>query len=311
MADRVQPDTQEPADGERLPRQQHPPAQNPPEPHSPEQQPSSIQTDPAPAQYKADFGADFPDGHEIIPTSGKNLLCGFGAVINTMEAMHPSVPRPALEDLMKVFASQEFVEYATDFNLGNTDNFFIEQVAAVLYFWGMTYHDLNLRIGYVVESQQPRLISYPDDSDDKPPTFVWLHHDNVNHFSGMRPKNTVPPTSPPPPSSPPAGGGGGQENGAMSTKATTRQQSDASLVTKTPSDSRHIVINSLAPFAKEGSDHQAFCREMGIAPQDLEKKYRKFWRFSRRDRECEIRAIHGQSYYQMKKAHEYHKYQYW
>jgi len=129
----------------------------------------------------------FPNGHDIIPTSGEGLLCGFRAVINTMEALYPCVPRPTVDDLLTVFHSPEFVEWAEPFGLDNPNNFTADQVGAVLRLWGI-YNSLSLRLGYVVGEEAFLL---PHDGDA---IIVWIHNDNgeaswgVGHWSGMMPK---------------------------------------------------------------------------------------------------------------------------
>ena len=67
----------------------------------------------------------------------------------------------------------------------------IDQVGAVLYFWGRE-NKLNLRIGYVVEGKVPQLLPHPTED---PAVIVWIHNNNkgnertgaLGHFSGMRP----------------------------------------------------------------------------------------------------------------------------
>ncbi len=66
----------------------------------------------------------------------------------------------------------------------------IDQVGAVLYFWGLGL-DLNLRIGYVIEGEAPQLLPHPN---EELASIVWIHNDDqgneltgsLGHFSGMK-----------------------------------------------------------------------------------------------------------------------------
>ena len=145
---------------------------------------------------------DFPNGFENIPTSGEGCLCGLRAVINTMTAMYPSLPRPTVKDLQDVLDSSEYAENAAAFGLTNTDNFHVDQIGAALHFWGTTYHGLNLQLGYIPKGQNPQLIPHPNED---PTIVIWISNDNaqlledqfienqtpiptiLNHFSGVKP----------------------------------------------------------------------------------------------------------------------------
>ncbi|ERF71581.1 hypothetical protein EPUS_00570 [Endocarpon pusillum Z07020] len=145
---------------------------------------------------------DFPKGFEIIPTSGEGYMCGFGAVINTMTAMHPSLPRPTVKDLQNVLNSSAYVESTAEFGLTNTDNFHVDQIGAALYFWGTIHHGLNLQLGYIPSGQIPQLVPHPNED---PTIVIWISNDNaqlledqlpedqtlmptiLNHFSGVKP----------------------------------------------------------------------------------------------------------------------------
>lgn len=133
----------------------------------------------------------FPHGFRIIPTPGDDLLCGFFAVIRSMAAMHPSLVRPSIPALQRVLHSPAYIEHATAFGLTNDSYFSVDQVGAVLFFWGREY-GLNLRIGYAVgEGQIPYLLPHPDEFLANVVT-VWIHNDGqgdvggLGHFSGIR-----------------------------------------------------------------------------------------------------------------------------
>jgi len=136
----------------------------------------------------AAYRTDFPDGHEIIPTSGEGLHCGLAAVLNTMEAMHPTLPHPTVSDLLIVFFSPEFKEMAAPFGLDNVNNFTVDQVGAVLRWWGAT-NNLALRLGYVV-GEKAFLVPQVGEAN-----IVWIENDgaealfgSLGHWSGLKPK---------------------------------------------------------------------------------------------------------------------------
>ena len=64
----------------------------------------------------------FPQGHEIIDTPTTGLLCGFHAVIRSMEALYPCLPQPTVASLRKVMGSEEFVEHARAFGMRNKNS---------------------------------------------------------------------------------------------------------------------------------------------------------------------------------------------
>jgi len=69
-----------------------------------------------------EYSKAFPDGHEIIWTPTDGLLCGFNAVVRSMQAMHWYLPCPTVESLQEVFYSPAFVEHATAFGMTNDNN---------------------------------------------------------------------------------------------------------------------------------------------------------------------------------------------
>ena len=133
-----------------------------------------------------EFLRSFPVGWQSIPTSAEGFLCGWHAVILSMRAQYPALPCPAREELIAIF-EQQSAEFALLFDMVNTDNFSVDQVAAVLYSWGRE-KGLNLRLGYLEQGHPPLLISHPNEDDDV--LVVWVHNDGlwdggIGHFSGM------------------------------------------------------------------------------------------------------------------------------
>ena len=136
------------------------------------------------------YNALFPGGHEIVPTSGEDLLCGFAAVINTIKHMCPWMPTPTIQKLKGVFHSPAMKAHAEAFGLTNEDYFHVDQVGVTLLFWGMS-EGLNLQIGVVHESgSPPQLLPHPNEA---PRHVVWIRHQKgesgcLAHFSGLKSK---------------------------------------------------------------------------------------------------------------------------
>lgn len=136
----------------------------------------------------------FPHGHQVITTSRDGLLCGFAAVAETMWSMFRDLAVPTIPELQEIRGSQEFRDHGRGFGMDNENNFTIDQVGAVLFFWGRS-HGLNLRIGYIIDGQEPQLLPH---ANDEQVIIVWVHNDNgqslstegasaLGHFSGVKP----------------------------------------------------------------------------------------------------------------------------
>jgi len=151
----------------------------------------------------------FPQGFETIQTDGLKLLCGLDAVVKTMEAMHPSRPRPTVVQLqalldsdawksqtedfsVKVYDPEKFSAYEID--MSNQNDFRVDQLGSLLTLWGHTDgRNLNMRIGCFVHGQGPELLFH---ANEDPAIVVWIHNDAVNlefpnmikgHYKGMKP----------------------------------------------------------------------------------------------------------------------------
>ncbi len=136
------------------------------------------------------YNACFPGRHEIIPTSGEDLLCGFAAVINTIGIMYPWMPTPTIQNLKDIFHSPPMKTHVEAFGLTNEDYFHVDQVGVTLLFWGIS-EGLNLQIGVVhEEGSPPQLLPHPNEA---PRHVVWIHHQEgkfgrLGHYSGLKPK---------------------------------------------------------------------------------------------------------------------------
>ena len=108
-------------------------------------------------------------------------------MISSMHAQCPDLPYPTLEELDMVFREQS-AEHAEIYGMDNINNFSVDQVAAVLYSWGVE-RGLNLRLGYLEQGNYPLLVSHPNEDDDI--RVVWVHNNGhwdtgLGHFSGIR-----------------------------------------------------------------------------------------------------------------------------
>ena len=142
------------------------------------------------------FDKDFPNGYKTIHTRSDGLRCGLDAVVESMEALYPSMPRPTVEDLEGILESQEFQASFSDFRVEgevpfSMNDFSGDEIGAVLNRWAAIHWSV-LRIGYVVNDQPPRHYLTPHDDDHA--TVVWIHNDNAaaelgnnvcGHWSGM------------------------------------------------------------------------------------------------------------------------------
>lgn len=143
-------------------------------------------------EAQANLERSFPHGHTIIQTSGWGLLCGWHAIRHSMTAQHPTLPCPTRDELQEIFDAN-MAEYATVFDMHNENDFSVDQIAGVLYAWGLP-RGLNLQIGYLEEGQAAQLVSHPAEGRDEV-LVVWIHNDgrwrmrnSIGHYSGMRAK---------------------------------------------------------------------------------------------------------------------------
>ena len=54
------------------------------------------------------YDSIFPDGVDRIYMSGEGLLYGVRAVINTIEAIYPDLPRPTVQQLLNIRDNMEY-----------------------------------------------------------------------------------------------------------------------------------------------------------------------------------------------------------
>lgn len=133
-----------------------------------------------------------PTSYDVLDTPGTNSLCGFYAVISSLEAQMPDLKRPTVEDLLKVYNTSEMAELNAAMGQTNTNYFSADQVAGTVYAWGNTC-GINLQLGCLVEGGAPLLLPTPT-SDAADVRVLWIYNDNadvlqktgLNHFSGLR-----------------------------------------------------------------------------------------------------------------------------
>jgi len=149
----------------------------------------------------------FPNGHSLLRVDSEGLLCGYRAVIASMEAQHPWIQAPTIDELQQIRVHPDVVIETTKCDLETEEsNFHIELLAYLLEEWGRTDNrDLDLHLAFYVEPDGPYLI-YPD--DDAPDKMVWNHNtwlmvwihsdgaswvnpENPSHYSGMKTLETT------------------------------------------------------------------------------------------------------------------------
>ncbi|KAK4443489.1 heterokaryon incompatibility protein-domain-containing protein [Podospora aff. communis PSN243] len=106
------------------------------------------------------FNATFPNGAFHAQVSGSGLLCGLRAIRASIIHQHPYIDPPKSQTLLEVFYSDRI--QGPNQALGaeamvNTNNFYVDQLGAVLYHWGMT-QGYNLRLWYIVDDGQCYLV---------------------------------------------------------------------------------------------------------------------------------------------------------
>jgi len=161
------------------------------------------------AEALLEYVKTFPQGFETIQTDGTKLLCGLDAVVKTMEAMHPSLPRPTVPQMQALLESDKWQkqveafsvkEYnpekfsAYEIDMTNQNNFRLDQLGSLLTLWGHTDgRNMNLRIGCFVDKQGPELLFHANEDHA---IIVWIHNDAANleipdmikgHYMGMKP----------------------------------------------------------------------------------------------------------------------------
>ncbi|RYP46084.1 hypothetical protein DL769_011414 [Monosporascus sp. CRB-8-3] len=143
--------------------------------------------------YKRKFDATFPEGARTISTPGLGFLCAIFAVVESFTAQFPQVsPRPTAEALIRTSRTDPRLG-AVGQQLGNLGgahgggerNFLMDHVAAIFETWaegeGLTF---VLGIQFSSPDFDARPVYWI--SDLVCPYVLWIHHNNLNHYSGLR-----------------------------------------------------------------------------------------------------------------------------
>ncbi|KAI4226632.1 MAG: hypothetical protein L6R40_008273 [Gallowayella cf. fulva] len=178
-------------------------------PHEKEQPVAEMVKD----QAKRKFNASFSNGYDCIKTDSKDCLCGFDAVIKSLEAMRlndPNLPVPSIKDLMAGWKSEANVERWRDIfgeETPMTENWFApDEISVALSYWAAAYtkdhgleNKLKLQIGlykkvsvanqkgtYITPGYEAPKLEHCAFADDPDCKVVWIHHDGLAHYEGMK-----------------------------------------------------------------------------------------------------------------------------
>lgn len=146
------------------------------------------------------FQETFPTGYTKIAKSSSKLLSGLRAIIATIEAMHPNVPRPNLQELLSILRTPSYARKTVRVNLIN--HLTSEQLATILLLWGkarLLYLQLEYaNVGFQGGLEFTLMPTLPRRNPrNTPPTVVWIHSNNlegimgsgyISHWSGMKPQ---------------------------------------------------------------------------------------------------------------------------
>ncbi|RYP35633.1 hypothetical protein DL767_003745 [Monosporascus sp. MG133] len=141
--------------------------------------------------YKGLFDATFPEGARIISTPGLGFYCAIFAMVESFMAQFAHLsPQPTAEALIQTSRAHPRLA-AVGLQLGNLGghggerNFLMDHAAAILEAWaegeGLT---VTLGIEFSSPDSGTRPVYWVSDFDC--PFVLWIHHNNFNHYSGLR-----------------------------------------------------------------------------------------------------------------------------
>ena len=157
------------------------------------------------------FKQDFPDGYEVVPTSGIGFLCGINAIVNTIRYGHPDLRPPTANELLHLYRSEDFQMGTNEFLITeatneedaeiymdvNENHFRVDQLARLVIVWGQEQNPaIDLSLGTTEEGKQGSEMILPWELTN---TIVWIHNDGneiveggslvqMGHWSGLRPR---------------------------------------------------------------------------------------------------------------------------
>ncbi|KAI0431109.1 hypothetical protein F5Y09DRAFT_341051 [Xylaria sp. FL1042] len=153
---------------------------------------------PALRDGKAVFCWQFPNSAKKIPTPGDGL-CGLHAIRGSLKAQAPGLPVPSIEELQAVLDqdnkdSRRIAEsiraskylgnkMESDAFMNDRSWFLQDHLAAIFHLWGRS-RGLDVALGIWTDCQGFKV----HDSDFTGPKtqIIWVHHNNRNHYSGLR-----------------------------------------------------------------------------------------------------------------------------
>ncbi|RYP71543.1 hypothetical protein DL770_008109 [Monosporascus sp. CRB-9-2] len=142
-------------------------------------------------EYRKLFGATFPEGARTISTPGLGLYCAIFAMVESFMAQFGYLsPQPTAEALIQTSRTHPRLK-AVGLQLGNLGghggerNFLMDHAAAILEAWAEG-EGFTVTLG--IEFSSPDFGTRPVYwvSDSQCPYVVWIHHNNFNHYSGLR-----------------------------------------------------------------------------------------------------------------------------
>ncbi|RYP45694.1 hypothetical protein DL768_007993 [Monosporascus sp. mg162] len=141
--------------------------------------------------YQKLFDATFPEGARTISTPGLGLYCAVFAMVESFMAQFFYLsPQPTAEALIRTSRTHPRLA-AIGLQLGNLGghggerNFLMDHAAAILEAWaegeGLT---ITLGIEFSSPDSGTRPVYWVSNFDC--PYVLWIHHNNINHYSGLR-----------------------------------------------------------------------------------------------------------------------------
>ncbi|KAJ4865181.1 reverse transcriptase (RNA-dependent DNA polymerase) domain-containing protein [Trichoderma breve] len=150
-----------------------------------------------PEEARRAYEQSFPHGHELIETSGENLLCGVRAVSLSFQNQISQTQTPTPGQLMDLLENEEirmFEQETGALARDNQNNFFIDQLGAALHLWGQQQESvMHIQLGYVLSNGATYLVPTPEHPEN---VVIWIHssmvegenENTLQHYSGMRPR---------------------------------------------------------------------------------------------------------------------------
>ncbi|KAI4207827.1 MAG: hypothetical protein LQ346_000330 [Caloplaca aetnensis] len=107
------------------------------------------------------FESAFPTGYDVIETSAQNLRCGCYAIIGTMEAMHPQIRSPTLQDFDAILYSQDYRNQVKEFTgqEARPDCFSPDELGLMLRHWSKST-GVKLGLGLYVDGPEAHKTSF-------------------------------------------------------------------------------------------------------------------------------------------------------